>query len=90
MKHPIQPVVLVGESDGKIARFQPNKIVQYLFKTGRLNLNEIACLGFDDDDHMQIAMLLGYSVSGFGDLSYADPVIVSEADQEVEKLLGGT
>ncbi|MGO9682203.1 MAG: hypothetical protein ACLPTZ_06345 [Beijerinckiaceae bacterium] len=90
MKHPIQPVVLVGESDGKIARFQQNKIVRWLCDSGRLNLNEIAIMPFDDDDRMQIAMLLGYSVSGFGDLSYADPVIVSEADQEVEKLLGGT
>ncbi len=90
MKHPIQPVVLVGESDGKIARFQQNKIVRWLCDSGRLNLNEIAIMPFDDDDRMQIAMLLGYSVGGFGDLSYADPVIVSEADQEVEKLLGGT
>jgi hypothetical protein len=42
---------------------------------------------FTKDDRMQLAQLLGYSVSGFGDLSYVDKKIVEEADKQVDYLL---
>ena len=67
-KHPIQPIELV---DG-IIRFKPNKIIQYLFHVGKLNLNEIAAMEFDKDDRQQLAQLLGYSICGYADLSYVD------------------
>ena len=66
-------------------RFQPNKIIKYLFDSGKLDLNELATMGFSPEDHMQIAQQLGYSVSGFGDLSYADPETVATADRLAEK-----
>ena len=87
MRHPMQPVVIFKESDERIARFQQNKIIRWLCDSGKLDLNEIASMPFDEDDFMQIAMLLGYSVSGFGDLSYADPEFVARADQIVERLM---
>lgn len=86
LKHPMQPIYL--DKHGT-ARFHPNKIIQWLFETGKLDLNLIATMPmkFSRDDQMQIAQLLGYSVSGFGGLSYASREVVAAADLEVEKLL---
>ena len=84
MKHPMQPIVRA--SDGVI-RFQSNAIVQWLLDSGRLDLNVISIMPFSDDDRMQIAQLIGYPVSGFGDLSYADPAVVAEADEKAGMLL---
>ena len=85
-KHPMQPVYL--DKSG-VARFKPNKIIEYLFERGTLDLNLLAFMKFEAEDRMQIAQLLGYSVSGFGDLGYADPKIVEQAGKEVAKLLAG-
>lgn len=67
MKNPLQPVVIV---DG-IARFKENKIVSYLLDKGGLDMNLLAMEDFTDEDREQFAQLIGYSVSGFGSLSYA-------------------
>lgn len=83
-KHPMQPVVI--DEDG-IARFKDNKIVRYLLDAGPHDLNRLAIIPFDTDDWNQFYQLIGYSVSGFGDLSKADPDIVAEADRQVEQLL---
>ena len=37
-------------------------------------MNALACLPFSDDDRMQFAQLIGYSVSGGTGLSYFDDV----------------
>ncbi len=83
MKHPIQPIYL--DKHGT-ARFQKNAIIDWLFETGKLDLNELMRHDFSADDRMQIAMLLGYSVSGFGDLSYASKAVVAHADQIVDEM----
>lgn len=69
--HPMQPILL--DPDGR-PRFKKNSAVEYLAE-GRLN--EIARRGYSDEDMTQLAQLIGYSVAGFGDLSY-----VSDADYE--------
>lgn len=78
--HPMQPLVW----DGKVIRFKENAIVRYLLDHGGIDLNQIAMLAatlpFSKDDQSQFAQLIGYSVSGFGDLSYARKKTVSEAD----------
>lgn len=89
MRHPMQPIVM---AEDKVVRFQPNKIIKWLLDTGKIDLNLIAIAAaeyraFDNDDQMQLAMLIGYSVSGFGDLDYADPAVVSEADAIAEKIV---
>lgn len=76
-KHPMQPIVWKD----KVARFKENKIVVYLLDHGSISLNDLAILDFNDDDRQQFAQLIGYSVSGFGDLSYASPKIVETADK---------
>lgn len=78
VKHPMQPLVWV---DGVI-RFKENKIVRTLLEGGPFDMNKLAVMGFSADDRTQFAQLIGYSVSGIGDLSYVDPELVSQADIE--------
>lgn len=85
MKHPMQPIY---EDDRGVVRFVPNKIIAYLHERGVIDLNAIGMMFRNDpDDQMQLAQLIGYSVSGFGDLSYADPKVTKRADGKVERLL---
>lgn len=82
-KHPMQRI----EHDDKgVIRFRSNKIIEDLFMRGALDLNQIACAKYDEEDRMQLAQLLGYSVSGYGDLSYASRKSVRKADKRAEKL----
>ena len=81
--HPMQPLVW----DGDVVRFRRNKIVEYLFNTGRLNLNDIACMPFDAEDRQQIAQLLGYSVSGYGELNYVTDDSYAEARAAADKMI---
>lgn len=76
-KHPMQPIVWA--KDGVI-RFKENAIIAWLFETRRLDLNLIATMDFNRDDRMQVAQLLGYSTSSFGDLSYVTKKVRDEAD----------
>ncbi len=66
----IQPVIIdyLG-----IARFKSNEIVQYLLDTHpTCDMNHIAMLNFTDKDRAQFAQLIGYSIGGYGELSYSD------------------
>jgi len=72
-KHPMQPIDIFSNG---IARFKENKIVSYLSE-GRHN--EIAAMDFSDEDRMQFAQLIGYSISGYGDLSYVTNESYDEA-----------
>lgn len=67
MKLPIQPLYV---DDQDVLRFKENKIVTYLLENGGIDLNQIAAKGFNVADEEQFAQLIGYSHSGFGDLSY--------------------
>jgi hypothetical protein len=67
MKHPIQPI----EKDDKgILRFKENKMVVYLLYHGGIDLNKLAVLNFSNEDRQQFAQLIGYSLDGYGELSY--------------------
>lgn len=83
-KHPMQPVTRAADG---VVRFKRNAIVCYLLDSGRINMNDLAMMRFSDDDQSQFAQLIGYSVSGYGDLSYADKSIIRRADAATEKLL---
>lgn len=82
MKHPIQPI---EEVDG-IPRYKKNAIVEFLLKNGGFDMNALAVMGFSSEDREQFAQLIGYSVSGFGDLSYASPEVVRASDIAVEEM----
>jgi len=84
--HPMQPIYL---DDVKVARFRENAIVRFLldWATNRgIGMNELAMMPFHADDRQHFAQLIGYSVSGYRELSYSDEAIVSKADSIVNKL----
>ena len=83
IKHPIQP--LFKDENGTI-RFKPNAIIEYLFEAGKLDLNAIASIPFNADDHEQLAQLLGYSLSGFGELSYVTDLTYDAAESKSKQL----
>ncbi len=67
---PMQPLVI--DHLGTL-RFKENPIVRSLLDYASergYGLNEIACAQFDAEDQMQLAQLIGYSLSGYGTLSY--------------------
>ena len=83
-KMPMQPLVW---DDHGVIRFRKNKIVEYLLDAGPFDLNHLALLpGITKQEHMQFAQLIGYSVSGFGDLSYAKNKMVRKADKLADKM----
>lgn len=73
MKNPIQP--LAKDATG-VLRFKENALVRALLDHGRatgFGLNELARkfrTSEHADDWQQLAQLIGYSLSGYGELSY--------------------
>lgn len=85
-RHPTQP--LVRDNCGVI-RFKSNPIVEHLLRHLPGNMNALALLPFSDEDRAHFAQLIGYSVSGWGDLEYvADGCRewLDEVDAEAEKV----
>lgn len=66
-EHPLQPVVTDEQG---VRRFKKNAIVVYLLDAGPNDMNKLALIPFSREDREQFAQLIGYSVSGFGELSY--------------------
>lgn len=83
MPHPMQEIV--RDANGT-ARFKVNEIVRYLLRNGPNNLEKLVSIEFSQEDWEQFAQLIGYSVSGFGDLSYASESVVSRADKIAARL----
>lgn len=91
-KHPMQKIVkdIYG-----IPRFVENKIVSKLLDVARevgVDMNNIASWDVDREDRQQFAQLIGYSVSGFSSLNYADDdtvdaayLIVTNGEEETEE-----
>lgn len=65
---PMQPTVVDAHG---VVRFRENAIVRYLLDYGVFDMNDIARLPFSRRDRRQFAQLIGYSVDGYMDLSYA-------------------
>lgn len=85
--HPMQPVIL----EEGVPRFKKNAIVRALIDIctmrGIMDMNAIAVLPFSDEDRVQFAQLIGYSVRGAGDLSYMPEELIAEADMQAKLLL---
>lgn len=77
-KHPIQP--LLKEARG-VLRFKQNAIVRHLLDHGGIDLNQIAAMKFRREDREQFAQLIGYSLSGFSDLSYVSDETYKAAER---------
>lgn len=78
-KNPFQPLALDPHG---VLRFKENAIVAYLLDNGGIDLNQIAIQDFSQDDRIQFAQLIGYSHSGFSELSY-----VSDAAVDATRLM---
>lgn len=72
VQHSIEYIARQPVVDG---RFKKNEIVDFLLLHGGHSMNSLATMEFSDADRAQFAQLIGYSVSGWGTLSY-----VSDAD----------
>lgn len=82
-KHPIQPLSL--DEHGTL-RFKANGIISHLFDTKELDLNSLSAMRcFSYNDWVQLAQLLGYSLGGFGDLSYVSDEDYDAAEELWEK-----
>lgn len=74
--HPSQPLVT---DDHGVVRFHANAIVRHLLDHGGIDLNRLALLRFTDADRAQFAQLIGYSLSGFGELDYVTDSVYEAA-----------
>jgi len=81
LPHPNQPLSLDGHG---ILRFKENKIVNYILENGGIDLNQIACVPFSQEDREQFAQLIGYSLGGFGELPYVSDKAYYTAQKEYD------
>ncbi|AIR90505.1 SIMPL domain-containing protein [Pseudomonas cremoricolorata] len=85
-RHPMQPVVVAADG---VIRFKANQIVSDMLEVCRkhgLDLNEIAARDYEKDDRSQLMQLIGYSVSGYGNLECSRAKHVMRADQKAEAM----
>jgi len=79
-RNPMQPVIVAP--DGRI-RFKGNQIVRDLLDAAsagtKLDLNDIAMLEYSQEGRCQLAQLIGYSISGYHELSYVSDRHAAEA-----------
>jgi hypothetical protein len=80
---------------------RPNAIVQYVIEhaqsmvathpmhAGRLDLNGLYTRNFPRADREQFAQLMGYSISGYHELSYVSDLSAAEATLLAEKIMPG-
>lgn len=86
-EHPMQPLIL--DEDG-IVRFKHNSVVRFLLDTSSFDMNKLwRMLGsgiFSIEDMEQFYQLIGYSVSGFGEMSHFRAETVSKADELADEM----
>jgi len=80
-EHPMQAIIV--DKNGA-HRFSANAICRYLIDNGSIDLNEIATHGFSPEDQRQFAQLIGYSLSGYSELSNVDDVSYEAACLKAE------
>ena len=87
-ENPMQPFVLKNN----VVRFQENAIVRTLLDAAsdgrKLDLNDIACMDFSQDDRCQFAQLIGYSLCGYHELSYVSDQHAAAATTAAREQLG--
>lgn len=94
VKHLPQPMQPMGYAEDGVIRFKPNEIVVRLLEDsqerGRIDMNTIrnwAAQGaVSEDDLVQFVQLIGYSVSGIGDLDYFPHHKLVDIDREADKV----
>lgn len=74
----MQPFVI---DEHETVRFKENKIVSYLLDHGGIDMNQLASIDFSQDDRTQFYQLIGYSLSGFHELSRVSDKDALQASQ---------
>lgn len=77
---PMQPI---HRTDSGVIRFRRNRIVDDIYEFARprgLGLNELAVRDYTPEERMQFAQLIGYSLSGYGELSYVSDDSLAQAE----------
>ena len=77
-----QPMQPIGKDPHGAIRFKANAIVDYLLENGGIDLNHLATVEFPQEDREQFAQLIGYSLSGFSELSYVRDETYNAAEQK--------
>lgn len=85
-----QPMQPVAKDDHGVVRFRANAIVRHLLDHGGIDLNQIARLDFSQEDREQLAQLIGYSISGYHELSYVSDESCAEASVRSEQVVPGS
>lgn len=80
-EHPMQP--LEKDKHGTV-RFKKNAVVRFLLEAGPFDLNQIWQMPWSIEDMEQFYQLIGYSVSGFGEISGFRKETVAEADRRAD------
>lgn len=75
---PLQPMSL---DEHGVMRFEANAIVEFLLDRSSYDMNSLTVQGFSEKDWEQFAALIGYSVSGWGGLSYVSTAQCNKADE---------
>lgn len=93
MNNPDQSII---NTKGRGVRFKENRIVRYLLDVATasgFSLNEIVCEfeteqgEKDNSDYKQLMQLIGYSVSGYGDLGCVPHEEALRFDERADTLL---
>lgn len=76
-----QPMQPLEYDERGVLRFRENAIVRYLLDNGGIDMNHLAGMSgrFSRADQMQFAQLIGYSLSGYADLSYVTDASYAKA-----------
>lgn len=95
MKRQEQPMQPIAFTKDGVIRFRKNMVLCFLLEEARegrkCDLNRIAQQRFSAnwpaDDVEQFWQMLGYSVSGYGDLSFVRRSTIKKADEIADKLI---
>ena len=79
-----QPILL---DEHGTPRFKGNKIVRFLLDAGPFDMNKLRMMPWSEEDYSEFCQLIGYSVSGFGELSTPIPEDVEKADEIADELV---
>ncbi len=85
-RNPMQS--LVQDAAGRI-RFKANAIVRTVYDAAagghKLDMNDIARMDFSQEDRCQFAQLIGYSISGYHELSYVSDEHAQDASEAAKR-----
>jgi hypothetical protein len=79
----MQPLYI---DENNTIRFKENALVTYLLEKGGLDMNDLYNVNCSQEDREQFAQLIGYSLSGFSELSYVSDKTYNKASRKAKVL----